>query len=294
MTPPRDIPAYVQRSLVSLSKDRHADPNHLFLQYAFERFLYRLSVSPYVDDLVLKGAVLFGVWSGKEHRATRDLDFLAYGVPTPDDFGRRLLDLCLPDVVPDDGIWFDGDSIEVSVIGEHRNYTGVHASLNAILSTARLKLQIDVGFGDVIVPAAERIAYPVLLEFPVPWIRAYTRESVVAEKLHAMVALGLANSRMKDFYDILVILERFNMEGDSLAKAIKATFDCRRTVIPDGIPYPLSDTFSNDLEKQTQWRAFVKRNTLMDVPSSFPDIVRQIRTLLAGHVDAARDLSNRT
>lgn len=191
----------------------------------------------------------------------------------------------------DDGICFEEDSIAVSVIGEHRNYTGVHASLTTTLSTARLKLQIDVGFGDVVTPAAVRIAFPVLLEFPAPWIRAYTRESVVAEKLHAMVALGLANSRMKDFYDTLVILEQFSIEGDTLAKEIKQTFDNRKTAIPEDVPYPLTDAFAADTGKQTQWNAFTKRSRLIDTPPDFPDVVCQLRECLLGHLDAARTLS---
>ena len=293
MKSPRDTPSSVQRSLILLSKERHADPNHVFLQYAFERFLYRLSISPHVDDLVLKGALLFTAWTGKEQRPTRDLDFLAYGPPDPPEFTQRLREICRTPVEYDDGVCFDEDSITVSVIGEHRNYTGVHANLNATLSTARLKLQIDVGFGDVVTPAAVRIAFPVLLDFPAPWIRAYTRESVIAEKLHAMVALGLANSRMKDFYDMLIILEQFSIEGDTLAKAIKRTFDNRKTAIPVGVPYPLTDAFSADPGKQTQWSAFLKRSRLIDTPPGFSDVVRQLRERLLGHLDAARTFSGR-
>lgn len=293
MTPPRDTSSSVQRSLVRLSKERHADPNHVFLQYAFERLLYRLSVSAHVDEFVLKGAMLFTAWTGKEQRTTRDLDFLAYGAPDPEILAERLGELCRLPVDTDDGLCFEADSIAVSVIGEQRNYTGVHASLNAILSTARIKLQIDVGFGDVVTPAAVRIAFPVLLDFPAPWIRAYTRESVVAEKLHAMVVLGLANSRMKDFYDALVIVEQFSIEHDTLAMAIKRTFDNRKTAIPDGVPYSLTDAFAADPGKQAQWSAFMKRSRLIDTPPGFPDVVRQLRNRLVGHLDAARTLSGR-
>lgn len=275
----KNVAALVQRQLVQISKEHRADPNHVFLQYALERLLYRLSMSDHADRLILKGAMLFAAWTGVAHRATRDVDFLTLGNPSPDRFARYLNDLCsLP--VEDDGVTFHSESIEVTVTGEQRNYTGLHACLDARLSTAKVRLHIDVGFGDVVTPGVERIEYPVLLGFPVPRIQAYPKESVVAEKLHAMVVLGLANSRMKDFYDVLVILRLFELDQRSLAAAIDNTFRRRRTVWPAGVPYPLTDSFSMDSGKRRQWTAFAKKNEIVAMPEDFSEVVRELRERL--------------
>jgi hypothetical protein len=166
--------------------------------------------------------------------------------------------------VEDDGIRFDLNSLSVGPIREDQEYGGIRAELVARVVKAQVRLQIDVGFGDAITPEAELIDYPVLLDFPPPRLRAYPRETVVAEKLEAMVHLGMANSRMKDFYDLAVLARNYDFESEVLVRAIRATFGSRRTPLPQGLPAALTETFFGDQAKQTQWTAFVRKAGIRD------------------------------
>lgn len=226
--------------LLNLAREQGIDFQLLAIRYALERLLYRLSVSPHRDRFVLKGAMLFPIWLDDLLRPTGDLDFLAYGDDDLAAMEAVLREVCATEV-PDDGVVFDIDQVSADRIREDAEYGGIRVQTEAILADARLPIRVDMGFGNAVTPRVEQIEYPVLLDAPAPRLRGYPRETVVAEKFHAIVALGAANSRMKDFYDLWVISRRFNFDERVLADAIKATFARRQTEIPVEVPVGLSD-----------------------------------------------------
>jgi len=258
---PRNLAASVRQRLVNIAKEREEEFQYVLIRYGTERLLYRLSQSEHADVFILKGAALFQIWTNQPHRPTRDVDILGHGAPTLDRFERLLRDVCTTEV-EDDGLLFDGNSIVVEQIKEEDEYQGIRLRLVASLQNARISLQIDVGFGDAITPGTEDVVYPTLLEFPPPKIKAYPRETVVAEKFQAMVKLGIANSRMKDYYDLWILAKQFDFDGTQVTKAIKATFERRRTELPSSMPLALTDEFAEDERKQTQWKAFCRKGRL--------------------------------
>ena len=284
----KDIAASVRQRLLNISRDQGEDFQLVLTRFALERFLYRLSRCRHAGVFVLKGAMLFSVWTGKPHRPTRDLDLLATGDPTDERLKELLGDVCKTEVEPD-GVEFKAETISISPIREDDEYQGRRVRIGAVLGRLRIPLQIDLGFGDVVTPAAEMITYPSLLDFPPPQIRVYTRESVIAEKLQAMVALGLLNSRMKDFYDLWVMSRRFRFDGVALTSAIRATFRRRKTGIPSEIPSALSDEFAVDPEKSTQWAAFLRRNKLEGESVGLNGVVQELREFLVPPLHAAAE-----
>ncbi|HWN68673.1 MAG TPA: nucleotidyl transferase AbiEii/AbiGii toxin family protein [Haliangium sp.] len=233
--PPKDIGASVRARLLRIARERREDFQLLLTRYANERLLYRLSMSPHGSRFVLKGAALFTLWTGRPHRSTRDLDLLGFGEPT-EQHVRSVFEQIIGLDVGDDGVVFDPSSLDVGLIREEQEYGGFRVTLRARVTSAQVRLQVDVGFGDAITPAAAMVDFPPLLDFPPPRLRAYPRETVVAEKLEAMVQLGLANSRMKDFFDIVVLSRMFEFDGVVLVDAIRATFQRRTTPSPLGCP----------------------------------------------------------
>jgi predicted nucleotidyltransferase component of viral defense system len=276
---PTNLPASVHQRLLTWSVANHEDMNLVMTRYALERFLFRLAQSPFGQQFVLKGAMLFTVWSPHSHRATRDLDLLAY----VDDSDERLAEvfqtICRTDV-PADGLVFDADRVQVSAIREDQEYQGKRVEMTARLGRSRVKVQVDVGFGDVITPAPQVIEYPTLLDLPAPRIRAYSRESVVAEKLNAVVSIGVQNSRMKDFYDLVALAGAFPFEGAVLTQAVKATFSRRRTQVPDPVPAGLSEEFGSMPDKRMQWAAFLERGRLPVPTGEFSEVVQKVREFL--------------
>jgi predicted nucleotidyltransferase component of viral defense system len=190
--------------LERIAKQRRDALDLILTQYGLERFLYRLSQSKYRDHFLLKGALLFSLWYDAPHRPTRDADFLALRSTDLQHLGEVFQSICLTPVEPD-GLEFKAETVRLHEIREHQRYQGIRANLLAMLGNARIPLQIDVGFGDAVTPAANAVAFPALLDFPAPHVSTYPKETVVAEKLEAMVQLGLANSRMKDFYDVRML-----------------------------------------------------------------------------------------
>jgi len=224
----RNVPASVYDRLRLRARKRSERVPFVHQRYAAERLLYRLTQSPYRDRFVLRGAMLYAVWGDEAYRSTSDLDLLGYGSPEPEQIKTCFQDLYAVDV-PDDGLRFQPDSLRVRKVREEAEYSGVEVRLELRLRTARIRLKVDVGFGDVVVPGPEEVSFPVLLDGPAPRIRAYSRESAVAEKLHAAALFGDRNTRLKDFYDLMVLSRVFPFEGNTLAKAIAATFEQRRT-----------------------------------------------------------------
>ena len=221
--------------------------------------------------------MLFAIWQDDLFRPTRDLDLLGHGDPDPTTVADSIRSICSVEV-PDDGVVFDVAGLEAAPIRDEDEYPGVRVRTGATIAGARLPIQIDVGFGDVITPAAIEIEYPALLDAPAPILRAYPPETVIAEKTEAIVSLGIANSRMKDFYDLWTIAQTFAFEGDDLTEAIRQTFERRRTPLPEQVPVGLSDGFA--LERETQWRAFLRRDRLEVAPVSFAQIIDDLRVFL--------------
>jgi predicted nucleotidyltransferase component of viral defense system len=259
----KDIGASVRARLLHLAHERGEDFQLVLARYANERLLFRLAASKHASHFVLKGAALFTLWMGRPHRATRDLDLLGFGEPG-EAHVREVFAEVLALGVDDDGVRFDLDSLAVGPIREDQAYGGVRVEVIARVTTARVRLQVDVGFGDAITPEAAVVEYPPLLDFPAPRLRAYPRETVVAEKLEAMVQLGMANSRMKDFYDLAVLARGFDFDGEVLARAIRATFERRRTPLPVRLPVALTAVFVEDATKKTQWAGFVRKAGVRD------------------------------
>ncbi len=252
----RDVGASVRARLLKLARERGQAFDLLLTRYAMERLLARLSTSNHHDRFVLKGAMLMTAWFDDPHRATRDVDFLGYGDPTPEALLATFRDVCA--IEADDGLVFDVGALRAEPIREGLEYGGLRLRTTAQLAGARISIVIDIGFGDAVEPGIEEINFPVLLDLPEPRLRGYARETVIAEKFHAMVMLGLANTRMKDFYDIWILSRTCDFDQDRLSGAIAATFERRGTAIPSDVPVALTQAFSSDLAKQQQWVAFIR------------------------------------
>jgi predicted nucleotidyltransferase component of viral defense system len=283
---PGNVTASIRRRLYDLSRKRGEDFQLILTWYAAERLLYRMSRSKHAREFILKGAMLLNIWMDRSHRPTRDLDFAGQGDSSPERLITVFHEICQVEVKPD-GLQFDPASIQVTEIREIQEYQGQRIKLIANLGKARISVQVDIGFGDAVMPEAGQITYPTLLDLPAPIILAYPVETVVAEKLQAMVALGMLNSRLKDFYDLRMISRQFRFEGPKLAEAIRGTFDRRRTEIPKSIPRALSAEFAMDIEKGIQWKAFLKRSGLEKIRVELPQIIDELRVFLIAPLNAA-------
>jgi predicted nucleotidyltransferase component of viral defense system len=277
--PAKNIAASVRQRLMNLRQARGEDYNALLTQYAIERFLYRLSKSDLAGRFVLKGAMLFRVWEGSLHRPTKDLDLLGQGDATPAAVASAVRQV-IATPVEDDGLAFAPDSINAAEIREEQEYGGIRVKMIASLGNARIPMQIDVGFGDAVTPEAPAREYPSLLGMNAPRLRMYPPETVVAEKLETAVTLGMTNSRMKDYYDLLVILRSYDLDDQVLARAVAATFKRRRTELPSRLPVGLSDEFGNDAAAQRLWREFLRRLRIEDAPADLQETVTRLRERL--------------
>ena len=274
---PHNIGASVRARLLDRARAAKANFQLLLMRYALERLLYRLSVSNQRERFVLKGAMLFAVWRDDRFRPTRDLDLLGQGDSDPATIAASFRSI-FSTAVPDDGVVFDTARIEAAPIRDDAEYGGVRVRTSATIAGARVPIQIDIGFGDAITPKAVEIEYPVLLDAPAPVLRAYPPETVVAEKLEAIVSLGVANSRMKDFYDLWIIAQTFAFESAILGDAVRRFAGRRRTSLSDQPPAGLSDTFARD--KDVQWRAFLARDRLEAAPPALTDVAEDLRAFL--------------
>ena len=276
---PSNLPASVRQRLLNIAKRDGEAFDLVLTRYALERLLYRLGQSQYHGQFLLKGAMLFAVWGGEAHRPTRDVDLLGFGSSELPQVVQIFQDICQEAVEPD-GLEFLPATMRAIEIREDQEYQGVRVSFEARLGNAVIPIQIDIGYCDAVTPAPEDITYPTVLDFAAPKIRAYPIYSVVAEKFQAMVWLGIANSRMKDFYDILVIMQKFPLEGQVLSTAIEATFARRQTPLPTEAPLALAKVFANDAAKQTQWKAFLRKNALPVDDLAFPEIITALHDFL--------------
>ena len=270
----RNVAASVQARLLQLSHNSKLSLQDLLERYCTERLLYRLANSPHRSRFILKGAMLLIVWGeGTSERVTRDADLLGFGDNSPTAAASTFQEICAV-VVDDDGVEFDAESIKAEEIRAEQEYIGVRVTLRARVGNARIPVQADIGFGDAFTLEPEEIEFPTLLEMPKPLLRAYTKETALAEKFEAMVSLGERNTRMKDYFDVWLLARRFDFQGDRLAKAIAATFDRRKTEIPSAVPVGLSTAFAEEPIKQTQWRAFWRKVVRTESTPDFTEVVK--------------------
>lgn len=282
-----NLPASVRARLLELSKATGQTFELILTRFALERLLYRLSKSQYAERFVLKGAMLLTTWFDDPTRPTRDIDLLGFGDPDSEEMLQTFREIMQVEV--EDGIVFEPDGLVVDRIREDDRYGGVRLRARATLAGARIAVAIDIGFGDAIEPGLEQLVYPTLLDFPAPQLRSYAQETVIAEKFQAMVDLGRANSRMKDFYDIWLLAKSFRFEDDRLARAIAATFARRQTSIPAELPDALSAEFAADVAKARQWKAFIE--DLAVDPGTLGNVVGELAESLMPHAERARALS---
>jgi hypothetical protein len=283
---PKNLAASVRDRLLQHSRQSKVELQLVLMRFGLERLLYRLSQSDYAGAFVVKGAMLFLVWTGETHRSTKDLDLLALkstSIPHLETVFRRVAQLA----VEDDGLIFLPDTVTAEAIRENDMYQGVRVNLEARLGNARIPLQVDIGFGDAVTPKAGKILFPTLLEFPAPKVAAYPKETAIAEKYEIMVKLGLANSRMKDYFDLWTLCREFDFEGEMLSAAIRATFRRRNTALPTELPVALAAEFYGNPAKQRQWEAFIKRGRLKVAETDLAKVVEVIREFLGPVSDAA-------
>ena len=273
----QDIAASVRARLLNLAKAEGSDFNQVLVRYTLERLLYRLSQSAHADRFLLKGALLFTLWYDMTHRPTRDADLLGFGPSDLTSIGQMFCDIAA--VAVQDGIVFDPASVKVEDIRKEAGYGGARVLITGELAKARCRAQVDIGFGDAVTPGPVQAVFPVLLaDFPAPQLSVYPVYTVIAEKLHAIALLGMTNTRLKDYLDLSVMLEREALDPATLATAIAATFTRRGMAVPAQLPIGLSDEFANDATRQALWRAFLKKNALAITP--LPDTVSALHAYL--------------
>ncbi len=268
----------VHQKLRNLQAETGEPFNNILIKYSLERLLYRLEVSGNINIFVLKGAMLFSLWSQIPRRSTRDIDLLGLGISTHKQLKDIFTQACNVEYNAD-GLCFDPDSISTEDIRADQEYHGIRVKLMGYLGRARIPIQIDIGFGDAIVPEPETVEYPNVLNFPSVKIKAYQPATVIAEKLNALIVLGYRNSRMKDFYDLYMLLIHMDFSDQELSAAIKATFERRKIALPKDIPVAFTPGFIEDGTKNVQWKAFIKRNSL-DSSLMLPDILKYIENRL--------------
>jgi len=280
-----DTSRSVHQRLLNIRNSTGEQFNHLLMRYGQERFLHRIQAAGHAENFVLKGAMLFALWHDVPGRPTRDIDLLGFGDLTHDRLRAIFADVCVVEV-QDDGLLFDPDSIQTDDIRDDQEYHGVCVRLLGFLGRARLAIQIDVGFGDVLTPEPQQIDYPTILDFPAPRLCAYHPATVVAEKLNATVILGALNSRMKDFYDMHAILTHTGIDDELLRTAIRGTFERRNVALPEQLPVAFTPEFLENGIKETQWRAFLRRSGLLesfdlDLATVLADLKKRLWPLLS-------------
>jgi len=279
--------ASIRARLRGVARQRSEDFNLTLNAYAVERYLYRLSRSKWAEKFVLKGALLFGIWFDEPHRPTRDADLLAFGPDDAATIKSIVTEICTMEA--DDGIVNDPRSVQVEEIRENARYGGQRVRLVGSLDGARCTAQVDHGFGDAVTPEPTMASYPTMLDdTPAPVLPIYPRETVIAEKLEAIVSHGMPNSRMKDYFDLRALAREGKIDSQVLIQAIRATFDRRGTPFPDGVPPGLSDEFANDRTKLALWKGFLERSRL-EAPT-LPEVVADVRDALINPMQGASKL----
>lgn len=274
----KDLPASVRRRLQDNAHATGRPFQEVLQYYAIERFLYRLACSPHASRFVLKGALMFTVWRAPASRSTKDIDLLGRTDNAVEAIASAVREVCQQTVEPD-GLVFHSESVATSVIKEDADYEGVRVTFRASLQNARVTMQIDVGFGDVMTPAPIETDYPTILQFPAPRLLGYSRETVVAEKFEAMIKLGMFNSRMKDFFDLWLLSRQFTFDGPLLVKAVTRTLAHRKTAM-SARPIALTNEFATDKGKQLQWQGFLRKSRLGQTPTNLAEVIESLSLFL--------------
>lgn len=274
-----NLAASIHRRLLNEARKTGRPFNELLQHYAMRRFMARLAQSRHADRLVLKGGLLMDAWSTAATRPTVDIDFLGVMDNNPVTIESIIREVCTTEVEPD-GLVFLAENERAEQITEDAEYQGVRMRFEARLGSARVPMQVDIGFGDVVFPGIDAVSLRPVLDFTSAPVRAYTRESSIAEKLQAMVKLGAINSRMNDFFDLWYLSSNYDFDGKTLAAAINATFEARGTAMPSEVT-AFSAAFADSPEKQTQWASFRRKSRLEEAPESFAEIVGQIASFVA-------------
>ncbi|HAU1404372.1 TPA: nucleotidyl transferase AbiEii/AbiGii toxin family protein [Legionella pneumophila] len=273
----KNIGESVRSRLKNIAVKEGSDFNAVLTRYGLERLLYRIGESEYSKQFLLKGALLFNLWYDMPHRPTKDIDLLGFGDNDLAYVKQTFSKICR--ISADDGISFLSESVTVDTIKKDGGYTGARVELFGELAKAKIKIQIDIGYGDAVTPGPIDAHYPVLLsDLPAPKIRTYPIYTVIAEKLHAIALLGMANSRLKDYLDLYVLLGNEQIDNQVLAQAIQATFTRRGMALPEVLPIGLTDEFANDLSRELMWRAFLRKNELDQKPLT--EVIAVIRNLV--------------
>ncbi len=275
----KNLSASVSQRLLNKSKKLGVAYQYLLLRYANERFLFRLSRSPYFDHLILKGGLLFFTWQSQFPRPTRDMDFLKLGIANQVEIENMIKAICRIKV-EDDGLIFNQDSLHITSVREQNRYAGFQINLMATLGKIQIPIRIDIGIGDVVTPSPIKKSFPALLEMDEPQILVYPLETSIAEKLQNIVVMGMANSRMKDYFDLYYMLRFFTLNHKHLKEAIAQTFARRETFIPKNLPVGLGESFANNPQKSEQWRAFLQKNDLQSFGKSLNEVISEIRAEL--------------
>lgn len=280
-----NINASIRERLQNKSQDTGRPFAEVLQYYGMERFLYRFSQSKYMDKFVLKGALMFIVWDVPERRTTLDIDFLANYDNQITEIEKVMKDVCRISVQVD-GLIFDAETVKGQKIKEDADYEGVRVRFLGFLDRSRISMQIDVGFGDVLYPKPKEIDYPVILDLPKPHLKGYASETVVSEKFEAVVQLGVLNSRMKDFYDIWLMMRQFDFDGSQLAEALKRTFAHRKTLFPQGKQLFVEEIYDEKSNHQTLWKTFLSKGNIKHAPDKLSTLARGIEAFLVKPIDA--------
>ena len=283
----KNVAASIRQRLLNEARTTGRPFNELLQYFAMERFLYRLSKSPHGEKFVLKGALMLATWEVSLTRPTKDIDLLGRVSNDIDSIVGLVKEVCRLEVQPD-GLVFDSTSVQGEQIAEEAEYDGVRVRFQGNLGTARVSMQIDVGFGDAVVPGPVTTDYPTILDLPTPRIRGYTRESVIAEKFHTMVRRGLLNSRMRDFFDVWTLSRQFDFDGGVLAAAVRETF-ARRDLEVAARPVALTKEFAEDTAKASQWQGFLRKSRLEGAPSELVAVVEAIAVFLGPVAEALHE-----
>jgi hypothetical protein len=274
----RNVAASIHQRLLNQAKVKDRPFNELLQHYAMERFLYRMSCSSHVKSFILKGALLLKVWQAPAARPTIDIDLLGRTSNEPESLVAIVRDICRQTVKPD-GLEFDGESIVGQVITTDAEYDGFRVRFRGQLGTARIAMQIDIGFGDVVTPDPSEVRYPTLLDLPAPRLLACPRETSIAEKFQVMLKRAALNSRLRDYYDVWLLSQNFAFDGVLLAKAIRNTCERRLTEIA-AQPLALSKSFADNERKQTQWRSFRQKSKVHHASEELSDLVLAVAKFL--------------
>jgi nucleotidyltransferase AbiEii toxin of type IV toxin-antitoxin system len=284
----KNIPASIRQKLLNLARGRNEDFGLILTKYGLERTLLRVSKSTYREVFVLKGAPLFELWTKERYRPTRDADFMAKADNSPERFVQIFREISAIEI-EDDGLRFDPKTVKAQRIKEDADYEGVRVTFTAFLEKAQIPIQIDIGFGDTITPGPVQTDYPTLLDLPSPHLLVYPGETVVSGKLEAMVKLGIANSRMKDFHDLNTLSNTFDFDGKTLTEAVRATFKQCGTDLPlGGLPFAFTPEFYEDENKVKQWNAFWNKNKQYVQQTEFRDIIARLASFLVPVIRSAQ------